>query len=190
MMAAEKADIDRYIAETLKFASVLNLTAVKEARQFKQRFIEPSLALCRWLPERGRLLDVGSGMGIPGIPILLARRKLRGLLVERRKKRAEFLRHIVRLLALNARVYDDDICLLDCLHADACVARAVTSPENLLSLVSPHMVCGAVAVLPVPGLARAADVQGWRLERVEAVGIGRKKQQIQCYRYEEVSRET
>jgi len=182
MTVVEKAGIDRYIAETLKFAKVLNLTSVREAGLFEQRFIAPSLALCAWLPERGSLLDVGSGMGIPGIPILLRRRKLQGLLVERRKKRAEFLRHVIRLLHLDARVYDDDIRALDPLHADACVARAVVCPEVLLRLVFPHMVSGAVAVLPVPGQAQAADVSGWRLEGEEAVDVSGGIQRIQRYR--------
>jgi len=182
MTAVEKADIDRYIAETLKFAKALNLTSVKEVGLFERRFVVPSQALCRWLPERGGLLDVGSGMGIPGIPILLRRRKLQGMLVERRKKRAEFLRHIIRLLHLNAMVYDDDIRSLTPLHADACVARAVVRPAVLLRLVLPHMAPGAVAVLPVSSKAQAADIPGWRLEGEEAVDVSGGSQRIQRYR--------
>ncbi|MDQ6958911.1 MAG: class I SAM-dependent methyltransferase [Mariprofundaceae bacterium] len=178
-------DIERYITETLKFSRALNLTSVKDAETFQQRFIDPSLALCEWLPQQGVLLDVGSGMGIPGVPILLKRRGLHGVLVERRKKRAEFLRHIVRVLGLDADVYDCDIRALEHVQANVCVARAVTRPETLLSMVSPHMVRGAVAVLPTSDEMCPATVSDWDFEGSETVTLGNEKQHVQRYRYME-----
>jgi len=175
-------DIERYITETLKFSRALNLTSVKDAQTFHQRFIGPSLALCEWLPQQGVLLDVGSGMGIPGV---LNRRGLHGVLVERRKKRAEFLRHIVRMLGLDADVYDCDIRTLEHVQANVCVARAVTRPETLLSMVSPHMVRGAVAVLPTSDEMCPAIVTDWDFEGSEMVALGNEKQHVQRYRYME-----
>jgi len=84
-------DMQRYIAETMKFSRALNLTAIHDAEEFSRRFIGPSVALCNWIPDSGVLLDVGSGMGVPGIPILIRRPGVHGVLVERRKKRAEYL---------------------------------------------------------------------------------------------------
>jgi len=178
-------EIGRYIAETLKFAKALNLTSVKDTQLFRQRFIDPSLALCEWLPQQGGLLDVGSGMGIPGIPILLTRPGLHGILVERRKKRAEFLRHVVRTLTLNADVYDCDVRDLENVQASACVARAVTRPEALLNMIAPHMVRNAVAVLPTSSKIRAATVSGWHFEGSEMVALGNEKQHVQRYRHME-----
>ncbi len=177
-----RAAIDAYIAETLRFARVLNLTSVREPETFRQRFVLPSLAMCRWLPERGRLLDLGSGMGIPGIPILLARRAMHGVLVERRKKRAEFLRHIVRILELDAEVYAEDIRALPALNADACVARAVAEPVRLLRLMQPHTIAGGVAVLPVSERAPEAKIPGWRFEGEERLVVAGMEQRIHRYR--------
>lgn len=177
-----RVNIERYIAETLKFSKALNLTSVQDARLFRQRFVEPSLALCEWLPQQGILLDVGSGMGIPGIPILLARSELHGVLVDRRKKRAEFLRHIVRTLKLNADVYDCDVRSLKGIQASVCVARAVTRPETLLNMVAPHMVRGAIAVLPTASEIKAASVSGWNFEGSEKITLGNEQQRIQRYR--------
>ncbi|MDQ6987984.1 MAG: class I SAM-dependent methyltransferase [Mariprofundaceae bacterium] len=182
--------MQRYIEETIRFSKALNLTSVKDADEFERRFIAPSVALCRWLPERGVLLDVGSGMGVPGIPILLRRRNLQGVLVERRKKRAEFLRHIVRLLSINATVYDCDICDLQDVQADVCVARAVSKPETLLPMIETHMVAHGRAVLPVPEALDANDVSGWQIEAVDDVRFGDLNQRIHCYRRLGVSRET
>ncbi|MDX8392537.1 MAG: RsmG family class I SAM-dependent methyltransferase [Mariprofundaceae bacterium] len=183
-------DLQRYIEETIRFSKALNLTSVKDVDEFERRFVAPSVALCRWLPERGVVLDVGSGMGVPGIPILLQQRGLQGVLVERRKKRAEFLRHMVRLLKIDAVVYDCDIRDLQGVQADVCVARAVTRPAVLLPMIETHMVAHGSAVLPVPETLPAQDIPGWEIEAVEAVNAGDLNQRIHCYRKLGVSRET
>ncbi len=174
-------NIQRYITETIKFSGALNLTSVKNEQAFRQHFIDPSLALCQWLPSQGVLLDVGSGMGVPGVPILLARQGLHGILVERRKKRAEFLRHIARILALNVDVYDCDVRALKNIRANACVARAVTRPEALLRMITPHMLRNAVAVLPTASDSKPATVSGWHFERLETIALERVRQHVQCY---------
>jgi len=183
---------DDYVSEVLRFRKALNLTSVSDHDDFVRRFITPSLALLRWMPERGRVLDIGSGMGVPGIPLLLANRGLYGLLVERRKKRAEFLRHVVRTLNLNAEVFDADINDLPCLSADICVARAVSNELELLNMCSRHAGDSAIAVLPVPAVSRPVAVQGWNSFDESLVDIHGSPQLIRCYRYEEgrVSRET
>jgi len=156
--------LDDYCREVLRFRKALNLTSVSDEKEFKLRFVDPSVALAQWMPEGGRLLDIGSGMGVPGVPLLITRPCLHGLLVERRKKRAEFLRHLVRVLKLDAEVFDADINDLPKLEADICVARAVTNVPVLLSMCEPHMRPGGVAVLPVPQSTAAAELFGWKFD--------------------------
>ena len=69
-----------------------------------ESLVADSLAALPWIPERGRLLDVGSGNGIPAIPLLLARPALRGVLLEPRERRWAFLRETVRELGCLAEV--------------------------------------------------------------------------------------
>jgi len=171
-----------YVAEVLKFRKALNLTSISDAKVFEERFIQPSLALAEWLPEKGRLLDVGSGMGVPGIPLLIIKPGLEGILVERRKKRTEFLRHVIRKLGLNATAVDADIRDLDPLSVDICVARAVTDEAVLLEMCAPHMAEGGMAVLPVPRAAAPAKVVNWILESEKIISSG-DGQRIRCYRY-------
>lgn len=185
------SQIQAYVQEVLKFRKALNLTSIAQADEFERRFVQPSLALVKWLPEEGRLLDIGSGMGIPGIPLLMARPGLFGVLVERRKKRAEFLRHLVRKFSLKAEIYDADINALGHLHVDACVARAVTNEAELLHMCAAHANSGAVAVLPVPCDAKAVQIDDWSLQeeyrvkiKTEAQAAGsRDEQLIRCYRF-------
>ena len=186
-----------YVREVLKFRKALNLTSIAQADEFESRFILPSLALVQWLPGKGRLLDIGSGMGVPGIPLLIAMPGLQGVLVERRKKRAEFLRHVVRKLSLRAEVYDADINELSCLHVDVCVARAVADESLLLQMCARHVNPGALAVLPVPRNSNRAQVAGWRVEGEHLVAMSADAvvdgsgdgQLIRCYRFDRAESE-
>lgn len=172
--------LKKYCDEVLRFRKALNLTSVKDEKVFMTRFVEPSVALAQWMPETGRLLDIGSGMGVPGIPLLITKPGLQGVLVERRKKRAEFLRHLVRVLELDAEVHDGDINALPSLEVNICVARAVTHIPDLLKMCSRHVQPGAIAVLPVPQDAAPAAVTGWHFDMSHTIEAG-EEQQIHCY---------
>jgi len=175
-----KDKLAAYTKEVLRFRKALNLTSISDAGLFDKRFVQPSVALSGWMPETGRLLDIGSGMGVPGIPLLIAKPNLQGVLVERRKKRAEFLRHLGRTLGLNLEVYDADVNDLPPLSVDVCVARAVTNVKGLLDMCSPHVNSGAVAVFPVPRMQEPVYVDGWSLRELGDVDAI-EEQQVQCY---------
>jgi len=177
---------EAYVQEVLKFRRALNLTSISDTDIFYARFIRPSLAMVKLLPEQGRVLDVGSGMGVPGIPLLTAKPGLTGVLVERRKKRAEFLRHVVRKLKLNSEVYDADINDLERLNIDVCVARAVADEAMLLNMFTPHVNKGAIAVLPVPRSHPSVEIEGWEVTGEYSVSVDDwtdENQLIRCYRY-------
>ncbi|MDX8406140.1 MAG: RsmG family class I SAM-dependent methyltransferase [Mariprofundus sp.] len=176
---------DAYVDEVMRFRKGLNLTSIDNRDEFISRFILPSLALIDDIPDGSRFLDIGSGMGVPGIPLLMAGRGYFGCLVERRKKRAEFLRHLVRKLDLRADVYDVDINNLPDLNVDVCVARAVTDEKGLLAMCTKHINEGGIAVLPVPASSDVAHVPGWSLFDEKSIAIEGTMQLIRCYRYEQ-----
>ncbi|MDX8410995.1 MAG: RsmG family class I SAM-dependent methyltransferase [Mariprofundaceae bacterium] len=176
------ASLRQYVREVLRFAAVMNLTSARNERDLQRSFIKPSLALLEWLPENGRLLDIGSGMGVPGVPLLLARRNLYGVLVERRRKRAEFLRHLVRCLELSAEVHDKDISDLSALEADVCVARAVAKPLQLLIMCRKHIVMDGWAILPVARDVRAVQCPGWELNHAGQISVGQERQAVHVYK--------
>ena len=152
-----------YCDEVMKFRKVLNLTSIKDPSVFYSTFISPSIELSKWIYDGDIVLDIGSGMGTPGIPLLIHNCNIQGVLVERRKKRTEFIRHVIRKLKLNGVAYDADINDLDPLGATVCVARAVSEVRLLLKMCDKHIVDGGRAVLPVPDDAVLPDVHGWFL---------------------------
>ena len=168
----------QYCDEVLRFRKVLNLTSIKDLKVFYQTFIVPSIVLEKWVPQGAIVLDIGSGMGVPGIPLLIHREDVSGILVERRKKRTEFIRHVIRKLKLNATAYDADIYDLEPLEATVCVARAVSEVKVLLDMCAKHIVQGGRVVLPIPNEALLPEVKGWKLqEDFHQQGL----QRVACY---------
>ncbi|MDQ6962111.1 MAG: class I SAM-dependent methyltransferase [Mariprofundaceae bacterium] len=180
-----KKNLNRYVEEVMFFSKALNLTSIHDSALFYERFIEPSVKLASFLPEQGRLLDVGSGMGVPGIPIVISKPEIQGVLVERRKKRAEFIRHVSRKLDLKLEVHASDINKIPSLEVNLCVARAVSKPDVLLKMFTQHCITGALAVFPVAAEARPKDQAGWVFEEEYRIMSGPQQQRIHQYRYGE-----
>jgi len=107
----DDALLRRYRDLLLEANATLNLTAVRDAGAIDRRHIAESLAVVRALEEAGRLprgasaIDVGSGGGLPGIPLAIARPDVAVTLLEATAKKAAFLERAVRELDLtNVRV--------------------------------------------------------------------------------------
>jgi len=90
----------RYLEELQHWNCTVRLVSRAEAQQVLWLHFLDSLALVCLLEGEGPLLDVGSGAGFPGIPVKLARPEMEVHLVEARRRKANFLRHMVRALSL------------------------------------------------------------------------------------------
>ncbi|MBI2570012.1 MAG: class I SAM-dependent methyltransferase [Candidatus Schekmanbacteria bacterium] len=139
-----------------------NLTAVTAPRDYADRHWAESMLLykvtqhCCWSAD---LLDLGSGAGVPGIPLAIFLAPARTTLVERSRKRAAFLRLAVRsahlptsVVVLNLDLTFSTIALAPNLLG-ACtimLARAVASPTRLVPLAERLLAPGGALVLSYP----------------------------------------
>jgi 16S rRNA (guanine(527)-N(7))-methyltransferase RsmG len=98
--------IQRYISILLRWNEQLNLTAIRDPLEILVRhFCESMFGAVAVPVESGRLADIGSGPGFPGIPVKILRPDIELILVESNIKKGTFLAEVIRELELsNARV--------------------------------------------------------------------------------------
>ena len=123
-----------YLDELLKWNAAYNLTSVREPEAMVTRHLLDSLVLHPHV--HGPLLDVGSGAGLPGIPLAIANPGLAVTVLDSNGKKARFLRHAVRTLKL------DNVAVVESRVEDyqpeqpfaAITSRAFTSLRDFFSL--------------------------------------------------------
>jgi 16S rRNA (guanine527-N7)-methyltransferase len=153
-----------------------NLVRYRSRRELVERHLLDSLAAAPNLAESGRLLDVGSGAGLPGVPLLAARPGWSGVLLEPRLKRWAFLRLVVRELGLSAEVdrarYQD---ITGDATWDAITVRAVGDFAGVLDWAWPRVSVGGQVVLWTTKETEIAlrEMAGWRVLSSSLPGLDR-----------------
>jgi len=110
-----------------------------------------SLIPAPFFPDTGRMLDVGSGAGFPGIPLKIYKPQLETHLLETNSKKVSFLKQVIRLLGLKeihvikGRIERDG----DTLHPDGyhlITARALAGLHQTIAWCSPFLLPGGLLV--------------------------------------------
>lgn len=150
-----------YLDELWQWNEKVNLTGLSSMHRIIRELLVDSLLPSPFLPERGRLLDIGSGAGFPGIPLKIHKSGLEVHLIEANSRKASFLRHVIRTTKLTGievirgrveRAGKD-------LHPDGyhiITARALSPLPQCLSLCAPFLCSGGLIV----------TFQGSRFEKV------------------------
>ena len=129
-----------YLALLLRWNRTYNLTAVRDPLEMVDKHLLDSLAMHRHVDDiaraGGALADLGTGAGLPGIPLAIAKPGLRVTLVESNGKKARFMREAVRKLGLaDVRVAESRIEALDePATYDAITARALATLPLIVQL--------------------------------------------------------
>lgn len=132
-----------------------NLTAITSPADVDERLVAASLALLSLLPsDAATLLDVGTGGGIPGIPLAIARPELRVTLLDATAKKVRFLEDVIQELGLSnaSAVWGraEDLGH-DPTHREryaVVTARAVARLVTLAEFTLPFARVGGVVLLP------------------------------------------
>lgn len=164
-----------YLALLLRWNAAYNLTAIRDPREMVAKHLLDSLAMHPFAGD-GALADLGTGAGLPGIPLAIAHPGLQVTLVESNGKKARFLREAVRTLKLpNARVAEARIEALDMPGMfDAITARALATLPLILQLGG-HLLKPEGKLLAMKGAVPADEIAalppGWQVARIEPLQV-------------------
>ena len=164
-----------YLALLLRWNRTYNLTAIRDPDEMVVRHLLDSLAMHPFV-QPGALADLGTGPGLPGIPLAIVRPDLQVTLVESNGKKARFLREAVRTLGLgNARVVEARIEAVDEPGAYAQItARALDTLAGILE-VGGHLLAPHGRLLAMKGVVPADEIaalpQGWLVEAVQPMAV-------------------
>lgn len=154
------SSFELFAQELKKWNRRVNLTAIHDDNGIATKHIADALFLARHLGDAQDVLDVGSGAGIPAIPLAIARPDIRVISVDAVGKKVHFQRHAARLLcldnfqALHARV--------ESLHAshgrrfDLITSRAFSDLVLFVRLVAPLLAPGG-RLIAMKGPAAKAE---------------------------------
>lgn len=146
------------------------LIGPREGEKIWERHIFNSLPVISLIPKGSFVIDIGSGAGLPGIPIALARPDLHVTLIEPLQRRVDFLNEAVsglEITVLRGRAQDFK------LKADYVTARAV-APLEKLKEISWHLVKKGGALLAIKGESAAEEastVANAQLFEIELEGL-------------------
>lgn len=176
------AHLETFCQLLRKWQKAQNLVSRETLGAFWQRHVLDSLQLVPLVsPEARRLIDLGSGGGLPAIPlaIALSDRDLEFMLIEANARKCSFLRNVARACGLSDRlqVINRRIEASDSREtglADVVTARALAPLPLLLEFAFPLMRPGGVLLFPKGrehGEELAAADSGWQMDVIKHSSI-------------------
>ena len=165
-----------YLALLARWNATYNLTAVRDPREMVGKHLLDALAMQPFVRGLSSLADLGTGPGLPGIPLAIATPGLQVTLVESNGKKARFLREAVRQLGLaNASVAESRIeAFRPGTTFDAITARALATLPAILALGG-HLLGETGRLLAMKGVRPGDEIAAlppeWRLHAVHPLNV-------------------
>lgn len=162
-----------YLELLQRWNRAYNLTAVREPEAMLGQHLFDSLAVRAYI-RGARIVDVGTGAGLPGIPLALAIADSDWTLVDSRAKKLRFVDHAIRRLGLtNARTEQARIeALAGRARFDCVVARALAPLERLVELIDPLLAPGG-RLVALKGARAAEELMALDFGRWQAIAHDR-----------------
>lgn len=181
MTVSRETLIERYFPDSIKeikaYAHFLETAGIergligpREAERIWERHIFNCLPVTSLITPNATLFDIGSGAGLPGIVIALARRDLKVTLIEPLQRRVDFLNEAVEGLEIEVvRGQAQSVKK----QADFVTARAV-APLEKLKKISWHLIKNGGSLLAMKGENAAAEMEsvpGAKLHEISLEGL-------------------
>ena len=171
---AERRLLD-YLALLGKWNKVYNLTAVRETPRMVSHHLLDCLAVARHVPA-ATILDVGSGAGLPGIPLALAAPRAQVTLLDSSHKKTAFLRQAAIELKLdNVEVVCERVEAWQPVRPYELVISRAFSDLSEFTALSGHLVASGGLLAAMKGVYPHEELEqlpaGYRLKRVVSLDV-------------------
>ena len=172
---SERSKLLQYLALLEKWNQVYNLTAIRDKGKMVSGHLLDCLSVVPYLTGT-RMLDAGSGAGLPGIPVAVARPDIQVALLDSNQKKAAFLRQAVADLQLkNATVVCER---LEAWHAgekfDLIISRAFAEIAEFIALTT-HLLAPRGVFAAMKGIYPFEEIErlppGFRVQQVHAFAV-------------------
>jgi len=174
LLPAQIEQLLAYHQLLLKWNRAYNLTAVRDPLEMISRHLVDSLSILPWVGS-GRLLDVGSGPGLPGIPLAICRPDLNVTTLDSNGKKTRFQQQVrIELGLQNLTVINGRVEQVDTDPFDMIVSRAFASIADMLTL-SGHLATETGVFLAMKGQYPEAELEqiptGFALQQVHRLNL-------------------
>jgi 16S rRNA (guanine527-N7)-methyltransferase len=184
--AKAREQFSRYLELLLLWNRAQNLTGFTSPAEIVRGLFEDSLLFLPLLPDRPlRVVDIGAGAGIPGMPLRIIDERIEVTLIESKRKRVSFLKTLRRELGLESVVVEEgraealvsEVVRRDGVF-DAAVARGVGNLEQVVPVALQFLKPGGVFIVSAPPPARLAGLGTeshgvWRILDYPDLGLKR-----------------
>lgn len=183
--AAQIRDLLAFLALLRKWGETYNLTAIRESLAMVDRHLLDSLAVAPFLAGEA-VLDVGTGAGLPGIPLAIALRQKRFVLLDSSAKKIRFVKQVILTLGLK-NVQAEAMRVEEYVPAqgfDVVLARAFAGLDVMQALTRRLLRPGGRLLalkgrLPVDEMARLQQAETLRVHPLSVPGLEAERHLIE-----------
>ena len=141
--------LEAFVRELLAANERLNLTRIVDPEEMADKLLLDSIYPGRFLEGEGRVLDLGTGGGFPGIPLKIVCPEMRLTLIDGKRKKINFVKYVIRQLGLEgiaARQVRVEALAGEGERFGCVITRAVASLADLVGMAFPVLEPGGVVV--------------------------------------------
>jgi 16S rRNA (guanine527-N7)-methyltransferase len=184
----QTAQLVSYVNELERWNRIVNLTGKDNKEEMVRDLVADALFLHTTLPVGKKILDLGSGSGVLAIPLSVLDPESRVFSVDKSLRKIQFQRHVKRLLGLHQlglfHARAEDLPVLDC---DILVAKAFGAVRLILTLAERHLARHGRAFLVRGATEKAAEEEGFLLERCSPYSPIKGGKTYQLFVYKKVT---
>ena len=165
-----------YLALVQKWNKVYNLTALRDPQQMLTHHVLDSLAVAPYIAGAKSLLDVGSGAGLPGIPLALALPQVQVTLLDSNQKKAAFLQQaVIELQLTNASVVCERIENIQLNQIFSVIITRAFAEISKFAAAAGHLLAAGGTLLAMKGVFPAAEIAqlgaGFKVSEVKRLQV-------------------